>query len=127
MPIQVQIQSIRAVGPIVEVWGKLVASGNYTTGIGGDTVNFNTATLDPSFSGPAVAIDSSQAPIQFDAWSQGGQQTDFYTTNLANCTGPSNAQLMVNSALATEIGTGAYPAGVKTDNIAFYAAFKKGQ
>lgn len=127
MGIQVQVQAIRKVGPITEVWGKLVASGNYTTGVGGDTVNFLTAVPDPSFSGPAVDIGSSQAPIQFDAWSQDGQNTDFYTANLANCTDPSNAQLMVSTALGSELGSGAYPAGVKADNIAFYAAFKFGQ
>ena len=127
MALQVQIQMIRSVGPVVEVWGKLMASGTYTTGLGGDTVNFLTATLDPSFSGPATTIESSQQPFQFDVWSQGGQNTDFYTANLSNTTGPSNVQMMVSTALNTELTTQAYPAGVKADNIAFYAAFKKGQ
>ena len=125
--LQVQIQVIRAVGPIVEVWGKLVASGNYTNGVGGDTVNFLAAVPDPSFSGPAVDIGASQAPIQMDAWSQGGQNTYLYTANLANATGPSNPQVKVSAsaALNSELATGAYPATVTGDDIAFYAAFKK--
>lgn len=127
MAMQVQIQAVRAVGPIVEVWGKLVASGNYPNGVGGDTVNFNAATLDPSFSGPAVSIAASQAPIQLDAWSEAGQNQYVYTPNLANATGPGNAQVKVSASatLNSELAGGAYPAAITGDTIGFYAAFKK--
>lgn len=127
MALQAHVQVIRAVGPLVEVWGRLAASGNYTNGVGGDTVNFNTATLDPSFSGPAVEIAASQAPVQFDVGSQGGQNQYVYTANLANATSPANAQVKVSASatLNSELATGAYPAAITGDNIAFYAAFKK--
>jgi hypothetical protein len=125
MPMQLQAQVIRAVGPLVEVWGKIVASGNYTTAVGGDTTDFTKMTQDPSFSGPAVAIDSSQPPIQFDAWSEAGLITYQYAANIGS--GQNNCQVKVgaNATFGTELGTGAYPAAVTGDTIAFYAAFKK--
>lgn len=136
MPLTANISAIHVSG-VIEVWGTLTASGNYTNGVGGDTVNLNrqasgavaAAVLAANFSGQGETVFSSQAPIQFDVWSAGGQNTYVYTGNLTNTTSPANIQFKVSTSatLGTELATGAYPGAITGDIIQFYAVFKKEQ
>lgn len=125
--LQVSIQSIEAIGTAVRVRGKLIPTGNYATG--GDTVDFTAAAvapvvLDPSFSGVASAIPSSQPLTQFDVWTQGGNLTDVYIPKIGSAQN-NNLVLVQVASTGSELAPGAYPAAVLNDNIGFIAVFQK--
>lgn len=101
----------------------LTPSGNYTTGVGGDTVDFSKIVQDPAFLGMALYIDSSQPPQNFDVWDSGG--------NLANGVFPvqgttfNNSKVKFTSAFNTELGSGAYPAAITGSKLQGQALFPK--
>lgn len=71
MPAQIQINNIDASGGSIKVTGIIVLSGNYPTG--GDTLNFATATADPTFIGLLASLISSSI-LNLDVYSMSGQQ-----------------------------------------------------
>ena len=119
MPLLASIQGIDPTGDKIEVWGKIIPSGNYTTNVGGDTLNLTrqivngvaAAVLDPNFSGVAETVFAQAAPVSFDVWSQGGNLLRQYVANLANATSPANLQVKISASatFGSEQGTGAYP------------------
>jgi hypothetical protein len=124
MPLAISITSIEASGNALRVGFNVTPSGNYTTGIGGDTLNFTTATQDPVFEGPAASIPSSLAPIELNVWSQSGQTTYEYRPVVGAT--PATCAMLVLTAYNTEHGTGAYEAAILADSIHGTAVFKKG-
>lgn len=127
MAIAVQIQNVDVTG-VGGVWvtGVLVATGNYTTGVGGDTVNFAAAIAQSNALAAINAgsfIESSQPPFNFDAWSMNGNISNGYFPVIG--TNQTNCKFKVTSAFNTELGTGAYPASVTGDTIGFMAIFPK--
>lgn len=123
MPTAVTITGVYEQQGGVLVTGKIKLSGSYTTAVGGDTVNFATATQDPLFLGMASYIPSSQPPMNLDIWSQGGQFVDGYVASIG--TTPANCKVIIITALNSELGSGAYSAGLLADNIAFMAVFPR--
>jgi hypothetical protein len=94
----------------VYVRGTLAASGNYATG--GDTLDFTTI---------PGRVPASQPPKQ--VWIAG---TGGYSFGWVPGTTLANGKVKVNTTAATELGAGAYPAGITGDaNIEFEAVFAK--
>lgn len=127
MPLQVQVTAVKSEGDHLRVSFNLIPSGNYTTAVGGDTVDFTKATVDPTATSgkvaAAVPIQSDQGPVEFDVWDSGG--------NLANGVFPAmgtaqnNNKLKFTSAFNTELGTGAYPAAILASKLQGEAIFPK--
>ncbi len=91
--------------------GTLAFSGSYTAG--GDALDFT----------PVMGLlPTSQAPVQFAAWSQGG--TSFTYVAVAGSSF-NNWKLKVFQAGGTEIAAGAYPAGVTGDAVVFQILGRK--
>ncbi len=92
--------------------GTLTFSGNYTTG--GDTLDFT----------PVMnLLPTSQAPVQFSAYSQGGTSFTYVAVQGASF---NNWKLKVFQAGGTEITGGApYPAGVTGDTVVFQVLGRK--
>ena len=125
MALQVQIVRITPIGNQVRVSFNVIPSGNYTTGIGGDPLNFANAIADPSFFGAVASIPSSQGPVDLDVWDVGG--------NLANGVFPvkgstqANSAVKFSSAFNTELGTGPYPASILNSVLEGEAVFTTNQ
>lgn len=119
--LQVQIVRVVPIGMQVRVSFNVIPSGNYTTGVGGDPLNFANAIADPSFFGNVPLINSDQAPVDLDVWDAGG--------NLANGVFPvlgttqANCAVKFTSAFNTELGTGAYPASILNSKLMGEAIF----
>jgi hypothetical protein len=120
MALAVTITKAGKFGAEYRIGFKLTPSGTYITG--GDTVNFATATVDPSFVGVHPQVIALGAPLQFDAWTNGGNITTEYAPVLG--TTQANCKLKVLTGLGTEAtGGAAYPASVLADTIVGEASF----
>ena len=104
----------------------VVPSGNYTTAVGGDTLNFLSATYPsggvPNFTKSPKTVNISSQPSAASTSPSGY----IYQFNLG--TTPANGKMSVfqsagSAAPLAELGTGAYPAGVTGDNIIGEAVF----
>lgn len=111
MPLQVQITYVTPTAGPIRVGFNLVKSGTYVTAVGGDTVDFTSATQDPSFVGAAASIESLGAPISFDVWDVSGNLATFVTPTLG--TTLKNSKVQLQTAVNTELGSGAYPSPMK--------------
>jgi len=123
MSLQVKITSVQAVGQQLRVAFNLIPSGNYTTAVGGDTLDFTTAVPDPAFVGMLAAIESFGPALSLDVWDAGG--------NLANGIFPvigtalNNNKVKFTSAFNTELGSGAYPGSITGSKLQGEAIFNK--
>jgi hypothetical protein len=123
MALAISITSIMATGAQLRVAFNITASGTYTTAVGGDTLNFTTATQDAAYQGMVAQIESGAAPVSLDIWDAGG--------NLANGLFPvlgttqANCKLKFTSAFNTELGTGAYPGAITGTKLQGEAVFVK--
>lgn len=112
MALAITITSVDAAADNIYVFGILVASGSYTTG--GDTLDFTTV---------ASQIGASQAPVQ--VW-VGGTTGDNYAFVRNAAPTLANGAVKINTASATELAAGAYPARITSDTgIQFEAVFSK--
>ncbi len=110
MPLAITINDVDAAGDNIYVFGKLAASGSYSTG--GDTLDFTSA---------ASQIAASAAPIQL--W-VGGSTGDAYSWIAGSSL--NNQKVKINTASNTELASGAYPARITGDtSIQFEAVFNK--
>ena len=121
MALAMSITSLQAAGQQIRVTFKLAASGNYSAG--GDTVNFATATQDPTFQGMVAALEALGAPVYMHIESNSGNIANLYFSILG--TNPTNNKLKIITAYNTELGAGAYPGGVTGDTIVGEAIFNK--
>lgn len=121
MAAKVSILGIEPVGPHNRVQFKVILSGSYVTG--GDILDFTQAVIDAAFQGSAAQIDSSQAPVQMDIWSQGGNITDTYFPVVG--TSQSNCKFKAASSFNGELAASAYPASMTGDTIVGEALFLK--
>jgi hypothetical protein len=118
MALAISVTSVNKVQRDFIVRGSIVASGSYVTG--GDTLNFATATFRLGVDG----IKSSSAPTSIAVWSQGGAAiTAYFDYRPILGTTQANNLLQVFVGAGTEVGAGAYPAGVTSDTIEFEAYF----
>src|SRR5208282_2029873 len=101
MPMAVSITSINTAGQNIMVTFNLKASGSYVTAVGGDVINFATATQDPAFLGLVAAVISSQL-LQLDVWSQGGNLLNQYIANKTGVNPATGGKVIVGS---TTFGT----------------------
>lgn len=127
MPSVVSITGIDTLGALLWVIFNVTTSGNYTTAVGGDVLNFtssgaNPVVQDPAYIGMLAAVESSQL-LQLDVWSQGGNLINQYVPNVVSTSPASGGKYKIgaNSSFGTELGTGAYPA----DKIAGCAVFTR--
>jgi len=110
MPFALSISSVDTGADNVYVFGTLTASGSYTAG--GDTLDFTTV-------GPQ--IPASQPPVQ--VW-VGGSSGDAYSWIKGAAL--NNQKVKINTASATELAAGAYPARITGDtSLQFEAVFAK--
>ena len=110
MSLAITINSVDTGADNVYVFGSLSVSGNYSTG--GDTLDFTTV---------ASQISASQPPAQ--VW-VGGSTGDAYSW--IKGTALNNQKVKVNTASATELASGAYPARITGDtSVQFEAVFSK--
>lgn len=127
MAIAISLQNVNADDNIVQVAGKLVFSGNYSTG--GDTLDFSGVnspiSVDPAFQGLYPFIPSSGAPTDLDVWSVNGNLQFQYVPIQGSTLANSKVKLSASATFGTELAAGAYPAGVTGDVVNFYAQFKK--
>jgi len=70
MALAMSISYIKGDGPMIRVGFNLTPSGNYV--VGGDIIDFTTATQDPAFVGDVAAVEALGAPISLDVWDAGG-------------------------------------------------------
>ena len=120
MALACNITYVGRLGSQVRVGFKLIPSGTYPTG--GDTINFATAGVDPSFVGMCPDIPSFGPPINLDIWSNGGNITTVYVPVVG--TTQINSKMKGYSALTTEFtGAAAYPASALADTIVGEATF----
>lgn len=125
MPLQVQVTAVQTMGDHLRVSFNLIPSGNYV--VGGDTVDFTKATVDPAATsgkvGAAVPIQSDQGPVEFDVWDASG--------NLANAVFPvigaaqNNCKLKFTTAFNTELTAIAYSAAILASKLQGEAIFPK--
>jgi hypothetical protein len=130
MSVAIQINNIDASGSgDIFVEGLLVPSGTYTNGQGGDNVDFSgvnsTVTLGANFSGNAASITSALLK-QLWIGSMAGNLAFQYVANIISGI-TAKMKVSASATFGTELGTGAYPAGVTGDVIGFQATFKKNQ
>ena len=110
MPFAISITSVDAAADNVYVFGSLTVSGSYTTG--GDTLDFTTV---------GSQVPASQPPLQL--WA-GGSTGDSYSW-IKGAT-LNSQKIKINTASATELAAGAYPARVTGDtSVQFEAVFSK--
>jgi hypothetical protein len=113
------------IGTQVRVGFKLAFSGSYPSG--GDTINFATATQDPSFVGNVAAVEALGAPISIDAWSQSGNIAIAYYPIVGTSPATGNkVKLVVTSSMGTEATAGTYASissTIATDNVVGEATF----
>jgi hypothetical protein len=102
---------------VIYVMGQLKFTGNYTTAIGGDLLDFTT--LNDWVPGSAIR--------QVAVWSQAGNLLFQYTPNgnLATALNAWRVKLSASATFGTELATGAYPAAVLADIVAFTAVYNK--
>ena len=106
MPLAISITGIKADGQECIVFFNVAATGTYP--VGGDTLNFATATQDPAFQGPTFGIPSSIAPFNLVVWDCSG--------NIANGVFPvlgttiSNSKVMFTTAFNLQLTNIPYPA-----------------
>jgi hypothetical protein len=92
----------------------LTFTGSYTTGVGGDTIDLTTV-MGKGYLG-RIAI-AAKPPLYAYAAGSGG-----YSFGIIPGTTLANGKVKVSTAAATELGTGAYPAGI-TGDVNIYATF----
>jgi hypothetical protein len=110
MPFAISITSVDAAADNVHIFGTLTASGSYTTG--GDTLDFTTV---------GSQVLASSAPVQ--VWI-GGSTGDSYSW--IKGTALNNQKIKINSASASELAAGAYPARITGDaSVQIEAVFSK--
>lgn len=119
MALAVTITYVLRAGSQLRIGFKLAPSGTYVTG--GDTVNFSTATADPTFVGMVPQVEALGAPLSLDIWSQGGNITTVYVP-LVGLTA-ATCKMKGYSALTTEFTAAAYPASALADTIVGEATF----
>lgn len=120
MAITVAVTSVDATQNGVIVEGTLTPSGNYTTG--GDTVNFSTLAQIPSNGNARGLIEIAEQPAS-------GSTPSGYLLYLIAGSTMANWLLFVGTAVAqptTQLGAGAYPAGLLAATIQFRAYFPFG-
>jgi hypothetical protein len=115
MPLQIRITKVVNDAQNARVTFNIIPSGNYTTGVGGDVLDFTQAVADPAFIGLIPQVIQLSAPISLDVWSQGGNIANQYVANLG--TALNNSRMKITTAFNTELGTGAYPGSVTGDKI----------
>lgn len=108
---KVQLTYVKPEAGAIRIGFNLVQSGTYVTGVGGDTVDFTTATQDPSFVGTVAAIEALGAPISLDIWDVSGNIADTYFVTLGAA--QNNSKLKICSSFNGELGSGAYPTTIK--------------
>ena len=123
MAISVSIQNVDSLDNMVQVTGRLILTGNYVTG--GDTVDFTKAVQDALFTGLQPNIPSSLPPFNFDAWSQGGNLVNSFSTIIGTAQNNCKLKISAASTFGTEFSAGAYSAALLADNVAFMALFAK--
>jgi len=109
----ITITSVEASGQNMWVTFKIKLTGSYASG--GEILDFTKATIDPVFLGLYAGFAVSlQTPICPDAWSTTGQIINvyFFVAGLLNA-----CKLKMASAIGTELGAGAYSAGMLADTI----------
>lgn len=111
MALQVQITYVTPNAGPIRVGFNLVKSGTYVTAVGGDSIDFTTATQDPLFIGAAASIESLGAPISLDIWDASGNLATYVTVTLG--TTLKNSKVQLQTAINTELGSGAYPTTMK--------------
>lgn len=112
MALAITITSVDAAADNIYIFGTLSASGSYTTG--GDTLDFTTV---------SNQIDASQAPLQ--VWVAGNTGDNYAFIRNSSPT-LANGAVKINTASATELAAGAYPARITADTgIQFEAVFRK--
>lgn len=102
-------------GKRIHVSGTVTASGSYTTG--GDTLDIS----------QFPAIGSTHAPIQGTAWMDRLAGYDYiFTPGAAENSGKlKNFQQGARAGAFPELASGAYPAAITGEVIAFYGIFKQ--
>ena len=110
MPFAISIASVDTGADNVYIFGSLTASGSYATG--GDTLDFTTV---------GSQVPASLVPLQ--VW-VGGTTGDSYSW--VKGAALNSQKVKINSASATELAAGAYPARITGDTgIQFEAVFSK--
>lgn len=107
MSLAVQITYVSSNPGPIRVGFKLVKSATYVTGAGGDTIDFTKATQDASFVGMVAAIEALGAPINLDIWDVSGNLATFITVTMGTL--QTNSKVQIQTAVNTELGSGAYP------------------
>ena len=102
--------NVDALGKQVYVAGVVTASGSYTTG--GDTLDLSTQSN----------IPSAQLPTQASLFTQTGQ---VYNYAFIVGTALNNNKVKIYAAGGSELASGAYPAAILNDIIAFSAVYPK--
>lgn len=111
MALQVQITYVNPTAGPIRVGFNLVKSGSYVTAVGGDTVDFTKATQDPLFIGSAASIEALGAPVSLDIWDVSGNLATFVTVTMGATA--ANSKVQLQTAVNTELGSGAYPSPMK--------------
>jgi len=112
MALAITITDVDAASDNIYVFGKLAASGSYSTG--GDTFDFTTV---------GSQIGASQAPVQ--VWI-GGTTGDSYAWVPNASPTMANGKIKINTASNTELSSGSYPSRITSDaNIQFEVVFNK--
>ena len=101
---------VDSTGKQVYVAGVVTASGNYTAG--GDTLDLSTQSF----------IPSAQLPKQVALFTQTGQ---VYNYAFIQGAALNSCKVKIYAAGGSELGAGAYPAGITSDVIAFSAVYPK--
>jgi len=110
MALAITINDVDTSTGSIFVFGTLTPSGSYATG--GDTLDFTTV---------AAQIGASQPPVHL--WA-GGTTGDAYSWIAGSAL--NNGKIKINTASATELAAGTYPARISGDtNIQFEATFRK--
>lgn len=118
MPIAINITQIQEGSDGVEVFGTLTFSGNYVTG--GDTLDFTTV-IGSLASANGRVFTPSAVPVGGQINGSNGRTFAWILGTALN-----NQKVKIETGVDTELGAGAYPAGVTGDaNIWFDFAFPK--
>lgn len=119
MSLKVSITKIISDGQDCEVLFNLPKTGNYTTGVGGDTVDFTSAVIDALFQGIGTTqIPSDLVPISFDVWDMSGNLATLLVVTLG--TTQKNNKVQICTGVNTELGSGAYPSPMSLAGIAVF-------
>lgn len=121
MALAVSITYAAKIGSQIRIGFKLTPSGTYVTG--GDTVNFATATQDPLFVGEVAYVAAVGQPLNWDAWTNGGNITTQYAPVVGTSPAAGNKLKVLTSLGSEATGGSAYPASVLADTIVGEATF----